>query len=107
MQIVWRRPMATITLEAWIDDRQAHGGYTFLRSDAVADSGLSAEAVKKALQRRASRCNAFFTASADRPLSATASERRKVYPPCAWRSSIHASKVMVAIGRLQTICIKG
>lgn len=47
--------MATITLEAWIDDRQAHGGYTFLRSDAVADSGLSAEAVKKALQRLARR----------------------------------------------------
>ncbi len=49
------RPMASLTMEAWIDDRQAHGRYTFLRAEAVAGSGLSAEAVKKALQRLARR----------------------------------------------------
>ncbi len=47
--------MAAITAEKWIDDRQAKGTYTFLRSDAIAGSGLSAEAVKKALQRLARR----------------------------------------------------
>ncbi len=47
--------MASLTMEAWIDDRQAHGRYTFLRAEAVAGSGLSAEAVKKALQRLARR----------------------------------------------------
>ena len=45
--------MAAITAEKWIDDRQANGRYTFLRSDAISGSGLSAEAVKKALQRLA------------------------------------------------------
>ena len=47
--------MAAISVEKWIDDRQANGSYTFLRSDAIAGSGLSAEAVKKALQRLARR----------------------------------------------------
>ncbi len=47
--------MAAATLETWIDDCQAHGKYSFLRADAVAGSGLSAEGVKKALQRMASR----------------------------------------------------
>jgi hypothetical protein len=42
--------MAAATLERWIDDRQSRGRYTFLRSEAVGESGLSAEAVKK-------RCN--------------------------------------------------
>ena len=44
-----------MTVEKWIDDRQAHGKYTFLRTDAVAGSRLSAEAVKKALQRSVAR----------------------------------------------------
>ena len=43
--------MAAVTLEKWIDDRQAKGEYTFLRKEAVKESGLSAEAVKKALRR--------------------------------------------------------
>jgi predicted transcriptional regulator of viral defense system len=43
--------MAAATLENWIDDRQAQGRYTFLRSEAVEESGISSEAVKKALQR--------------------------------------------------------
>ena len=47
--------MAAMTVEKWVDDRQAHGKYTFLRAEAVAGSGLSAEAVKKALQRLAGR----------------------------------------------------
>ena len=40
-----------MTLEAWIDSVQARGRYTFLRAEAIKESGLSAEAVKKALQR--------------------------------------------------------
>jgi len=43
--------MAAATLEKWIDDRQSSGRYTFLRSEAVEESGLSAEAVKKAIGR--------------------------------------------------------
>jgi predicted transcriptional regulator of viral defense system len=43
--------MTAPTLEKWIDDRQTGGRYTFLRSEAVEESGLSTEAVKKALQR--------------------------------------------------------
>lgn len=43
--------MASATMEKWIDDRQASGRYTFLRSEAVEESGLSAEAVKKAIRR--------------------------------------------------------
>ena len=44
-----------MTLEAWIDSVQARGRYTFLRPEAIKESGLSAEAVKKALQRLARR----------------------------------------------------
>lgn len=47
--------MAATRLGRWVDDRQAHGKYTFLRAEAVAGSGLTAEAVKKALQRLARR----------------------------------------------------
>ena len=36
------------TLEHWIDRLQTEGRYTFLRQEAIADSGLSAEAVKGA-----------------------------------------------------------
>jgi predicted transcriptional regulator of viral defense system len=41
----------SVNLEKWIDERQARGRYTFLRAEAVNGSGLSSEAVKKALQR--------------------------------------------------------
>jgi hypothetical protein len=44
-----------VNLEKWIDSLQAGGRYSFLRQEAVADSGLSAEAVKKALHRLAKR----------------------------------------------------
>lgn len=47
--------MATQTLEHWVDDQQARGKYSFLRKEAVAESGLSPEATKKALQRLAKR----------------------------------------------------
>jgi predicted transcriptional regulator of viral defense system len=47
--------MSAPTLEAWVDALQARGRYTFLRAEAVNGSGLSAEAVKKALQRLARR----------------------------------------------------
>lgn len=43
--------MAAVTLEDWVDALQARGRYTFLRAEAIGDTGLSAEAVKKALQR--------------------------------------------------------
>ncbi len=43
--------MGTITVENWVDGRQARGRYTFVRQDALAGTGLSPEAVKKALQR--------------------------------------------------------
>jgi len=44
-----------MTVEAWVDSRQARGRYTFLRSEAIHGTGLSPEAVKKALQRLARR----------------------------------------------------
>jgi predicted transcriptional regulator of viral defense system len=47
--------MVAATLERWIDKLQMGGRYAFLRSEAVAESGLSAEAVKKALQRMTAR----------------------------------------------------
>jgi predicted transcriptional regulator of viral defense system len=47
--------MAATSVEKWVDDRQANGSYSFLRTDAIAGSGLSPEAVKKALQRLARR----------------------------------------------------
>jgi len=43
------------TVEAWVDSLQARGRYTFLRAEAVKGSGLTAEAVKKALQQLARR----------------------------------------------------
>ncbi|MDY0169957.1 MAG: hypothetical protein RBS80_25665 [Thermoguttaceae bacterium] len=42
-------------VEDWIDGPQSGGRYTFLREQAVAGSGLSPEALKKALQRLARR----------------------------------------------------
>ena len=47
--------MAAATLEKWIGKRQMGGRYAFLRSEAIDESGLSAEAVKKALQRMTAR----------------------------------------------------
>ena len=45
--------MVVNSLEKWVDELQANGRYSFLRSEAVAKSALKAEAVKKALQRLA------------------------------------------------------
>ena len=47
--------MAARTLGDWVDALQARGRYTFRRAEAVDESGLSAETVKKALQRLAGR----------------------------------------------------
>ncbi|MBS0207967.1 MAG: type IV toxin-antitoxin system AbiEi family antitoxin [Planctomycetes bacterium] len=47
--------MASPTLENWVDAQQARGKYAFLRKEALAESGLSPEATKKALQRLAAR----------------------------------------------------
>lgn len=43
--------MPATTLENWVDELQTQGQYTFLRNQAVEESGLSGDAVKKALQR--------------------------------------------------------
>lgn len=43
--------MPASSLESWVDSQQALGRYSFLRDEAVHDSGLSAAAVGKALQR--------------------------------------------------------
>lgn len=47
--------MAALTLENWVDEQQARGKYTFLRDEAIHGSGLSADAVRKALHRLARR----------------------------------------------------
>ncbi|MEA1950930.1 MAG: type IV toxin-antitoxin system AbiEi family antitoxin [Planctomycetota bacterium] len=44
-----------VTVENWINERQSRGSYTFLRSEAISGTGLTTEAVKKALQRLVSR----------------------------------------------------
>jgi hypothetical protein len=44
-----------MTVAAWVDSLQARGRYTFLCAEAIQGSGLSPEAVKKALQRLARR----------------------------------------------------
>ncbi|MGB0714783.1 MAG: type IV toxin-antitoxin system AbiEi family antitoxin domain-containing protein [Phycisphaerae bacterium] len=43
--------MANETLHDWIDVLQSHGKYTFSRTQAETDSGLTKESVKKALQQ--------------------------------------------------------
>jgi predicted transcriptional regulator of viral defense system len=48
---VWGAKMAVMSLENWVDAVQSQGRYFVLRREALRDSGLSAEAVKKALQR--------------------------------------------------------
>lgn len=47
--------MAARTLDEWVDGLQARGRYTFQRNEAIDQSGLSSDAVKKALQRMARR----------------------------------------------------
>ena len=47
--------MSAVTVEDWIDALQARGRYTFRRAEAISECGLSAETVKKALQRLARR----------------------------------------------------
>jgi predicted transcriptional regulator of viral defense system len=43
--------MPAASLESWIDGLQTQGRYSFQRAEAVRDSGLSAQAAGKALQR--------------------------------------------------------
>ncbi|HSW46030.1 MAG TPA: type IV toxin-antitoxin system AbiEi family antitoxin [Phycisphaerae bacterium] len=47
--------MTAMTLEKWVDEQQARGRYTFLRDEAIRGSGLSPDAVRKALHRLARR----------------------------------------------------
>jgi predicted transcriptional regulator of viral defense system len=43
--------VAALSLEHWIDGLQSRGKYSFLRTEALGDSGLSAQAASKAIQR--------------------------------------------------------
>lgn len=43
--------MAALTLKNWVDSLQSHGRYTFTREQATEETGLSQDAVKKALPR--------------------------------------------------------
>lgn len=45
--------MPSALLKSWIDGLQASGRYSFLRSEAVHDSGLTPNAVSKALRQAA------------------------------------------------------
>ncbi len=45
--------MPSVSLKSWIDGLQASGRYSFLRSEAVQDSGLTPNAVSKALRQAA------------------------------------------------------
>lgn len=45
--------MSPQTLEKWVDSLQSQGRYAFRRDEAIEGSGLTSEAVKKALQRLA------------------------------------------------------
>ncbi len=47
--------MAAATLEHWIDLLQSRGRYSFLRDEAVSQSGLSRDSVRKALRKLATR----------------------------------------------------
>ncbi len=47
--------MGQMTVDNWVDALQSRGKYTFLRGEAIKGTGLSAESVKKALQRLARR----------------------------------------------------
>ena len=75
--------MGAVTVENWVDGRQAHGQYTFLRQDVLEGTGLSPEAVKKALQRLSRRGRVlkvkkyFYVIVPLEYLTATA-------PPVAW-----------------------
>ncbi len=47
--------MVSTTVDDWVNSQQSLGRYTFLREQAIAESGPTPEAVKKALQRLARR----------------------------------------------------
>jgi predicted transcriptional regulator of viral defense system len=86
--------MASATLENWVDNQQAGGKYAFLRREAIVDSGLSGESVKKALQRlvvrgRIAKAKDYFFVII--PLEYTSAGG----PPASW--FIH--DLMAAMGR--------
>ncbi|MDB5322074.1 MAG: hypothetical protein JWN40_3705 [Phycisphaerales bacterium] len=55
MQTELQTSMAMTTLESWIDGLQASGRYSFLRAEAMRESGISPAAASKALQRSVKR----------------------------------------------------
>nr|AQQ74837.1 hypothetical protein [uncultured bacterium] len=96
------------TLEQWIDGLQARGKYTFLRSEAVRESGLSPDTVKKALQRLAQRNRVvkvkdyFYTVVPLEYQSAAA-------PPASWFISdlMQAMKLPYYVGLLSAAAMHG
>ncbi len=99
--------MAARTLDSWIDDQQASGRYTFLRSDASA-SGLSQESIKKALARLARRgrivkLKDYFYAVV--PLE----YRSAGAPPPAWfiDALMHAMRRPYYVGLLSAAALHG
>ena len=73
--------MAAATVEDWVDALQARGKYTFLRAEAISDSGLSAEDVKKALQRLARRQAVITTTGSVVYRNMCRDSRNEPWPP--------------------------
>jgi predicted transcriptional regulator of viral defense system len=96
------------TLEDWIDRLQARGRYTFLRGEAIRESGLSPDTVKKALQRLALRRRVakvkdyFYVIVPLEYLSAGA-------PPATWfiRDLMAAMKLPYYVALLSAAAIHG
>jgi len=100
--------MAAASLEKWVDDLQSRGRYSFLRAEAVSGTGLSAEAVKKALQRLARRLRVakvkdyFFVVV---PLEYL----RSGAPPASWfiHDLMSAMKLPYYVGLLSAAALHG
>jgi len=96
------------TLEQWIDSLQARGQYTFLRAEAVRDSRLSPDTVKKALQRlarrkRVAKVKDYFYAIV--PLEYQGAGA----PPASWfiRNLMQAMKLPYYVGLLSAAAMHG
>ena len=100
--------MASASLESWIDGLQASGRYSFLRAEAVNGSGLSAEAVGKALQRSAK--NGRIVELKEYVYAIVPLEYRTVgAPPASWfiRDQMAAMKLPYYVGLLSAAALHG
>jgi predicted transcriptional regulator of viral defense system len=100
--------MASASLESWIDGLQASGKYSFLRAQAISGSGLSAEAVGKALQRSAKngrvvKLKEYFYALVPLEYRAAGS------PPASWfiRDLMAAMNLPYYVGLLSAAALHG